>query len=142
MPDALRLDAGAGVDRLISQFSQFSHHFAVFVVASTALTISSMPTVIAVRGPTDSKSSVREGREQHRERGNGRTRCMFARRSPVWAEGRVSVLQLVSRVTCRIVGHDWIPRQFHDEFSHDFWVCLWCGLVTSQPPERSHDNER
>jgi hypothetical protein len=30
---------------------------------------------------------------------------------------------------CRVMGHQWIARQYHDDRTHDFRVCQRCSQV-------------
>jgi hypothetical protein len=35
-----------------------------------------------------------------------------------------------ARLGCRVVGHRWIMRQYHDGRTHEFRVCQRCGRIT------------
>jgi hypothetical protein len=39
----------------------------------------------------------------------------------------------LARLGCRVVGHRWIMRQYHDGRTHEFRVCQRCGRITDDP---------
>jgi hypothetical protein len=39
----------------------------------------------------------------------------------------------LARLVCRVVGHQWITRQYHDKRTHEFRVCQRCGRINDDP---------
>jgi hypothetical protein len=43
-----------------------------------------------------------------------------------------------ARAECRVLGHVWVARQFHDQGTHEFLVCERCGFVQEGPTPSRH----
>ena len=39
----------------------------------------------------------------------------------------------LARLSCPVVGHRWIMRQYHDGRTHEFRVCQRCGRINGDP---------
>jgi hypothetical protein len=37
----------------------------------------------------------------------------------------------LASVSCRVLGHHWVTRQYHDERTHEFRVCERCGGINN-----------
>jgi hypothetical protein len=43
--------------------------------------------------------------------------------------------QKLARLSCRVIGHHWIAREYHNERTHEFAVCERCGTVDDDPSQ-------